>query len=195
MSSAVPSRVPTHDPAAHERELIVRSATGDGEAFDQLVRIYLPRAYALANRILGHREDAEDAVQESFVAAHAAINSVDPDRPFGPWLFRIVANRAINARRSRAVRRADSISDDAPATDRSDLLAERNEIADRFGTALAGLSPRQRAIVQLFEVEGYETSEIAGMLDMAPSTVRWHLHEARERLREALISLAPDRSA
>jgi RNA polymerase sigma-70 factor (ECF subfamily) len=173
----------------------VRSIEGDRDAFDALVRRYLPRAFALAQRILGHREDAEDAVQDAFISALAALGSVDPDRPFGPWLFRIVANRSLNARRSRAVRRAEQIPETTAAAERADSLLERNEIADRFETALANLSPRQRAIVQLFEVEGYGTSEVAEMLDMSPATVRWHLHEARGRLRQSLVALAPERSA
>ncbi|MEJ7810829.1 MAG: sigma-70 family RNA polymerase sigma factor [Gemmatimonadaceae bacterium] len=179
--------------SASDGALATRVQRGDAAAFDELVRRYMGRAFAVAYRVLGHREDAEDLVQDAFVAALANIERFDVARPFGPWLFRIIVNRGLNARKARAVRRTEAVPPGASAPGASPQgEAERAEIRDRFEVALAALPERQRVIVRLFELEGFSSLEIAGMLDLSDGTVRWHLHRARRALREALAPLHGD---
>ena len=92
------------DTADEERDLIVRVQRGDKHAFDELARRYARRAFAVAYRILRHTQDAEDLVQDAFVAALDGIGSFDPSRPFAPWFFKIVVNRALNAASARSTR-------------------------------------------------------------------------------------------
>src|SRR4051812_37394816 len=143
-------------------------------------------AFQMAYRVVGHREDAEDLVQESFLAAYQYLDSFDAGRPFGPWLMRIVMNRGANLRRSRARRtmepEVEGISTAPSALEES----ERAEARVILTRALAGLPERQRMIVTLFDVDGRTSTEIGEMLELAPGTVRWHLHEARRALRAAL---------
>lgn len=172
---------------AEERALLERLKGGDASALDGIVRRYVRRAYALAYRVMGHREDAEDLVQESFLAVLERIETFDLDRPFGPWFFRIVWNRGMNARKSRAVRRTELVPDDvgddqASAHD----LVERGELRRRLEHAVADLPERQRTIVHLVDVDGFDSGEIAAMLHISPVTVRWHLHQARATLRRVL---------
>lgn len=176
-----------------DAELVARVQRGDTEAFDGLARRYAKRAFAVANRLLQNAADAEDVVQDSFIAALNAIDAFDAGRPFGPWFMRIVVNKGLTAIRSRAaesrrLRTAELGENDAVAVS-SESLRERAEIRDRFGAALQLLPQRQQLIVQLADVEGFTSAEIAEQLAIPSGTVRWLLHEARETLRAALAPL------
>ena len=192
MSEPVPPESSAADDrrAAVERDaaLIRRVRAGDGAAFDALVHAYMRKAFQMAYRVVGHREDAEDLVQESFLAAYQYLDSFDVERPFGPWLNRIVLNRGANLRRSRTRRQTepemDAVSPAPSALDES----TRSETRELLNRALATLSDRQRLIVTLFDVDGLTSTEIGERLELAPGTVRWHLHEARRVLRGALSS-------
>jgi RNA polymerase sigma-70 factor (ECF subfamily) len=170
-----------------ERQLLERVQAGETAAYDELVRRYLKPAFAIAFRVLKQREDAEDVAQESLLAVLETIHRFDTSRPFGPWLYRIVTNRALNARKSRSIRQAEPVAEDMVAPGESPQDAsERSEARDRLERALAGLPERRALIVRLFELEGFSSTEIGSMLDLADGTVRWHLHQARGALREAL---------
>jgi RNA polymerase sigma-70 factor, ECF subfamily len=178
-------------PDPNEAAAISRVQAGDAEAFDLIVRRYMRPAYAVAFRVLGHREDAEDVVQEAFLAALAGIRTFDTTRRFGPWLYRIVVTRGLNFRKSRSRRAADLLEDGGvasrdpgPAT-----AAEQAGLREMVTTALARLPERQRMVVQLFELDGFSGAEIAAMLGVSPGTVRWYLHEARQALRPMLAHL------
>ena len=181
-----------------DAELVARVQRGDSEAFGRLARRYARRAFAVANRLLQNAADAEDVVQDAFIAAVNAIDSFDSGRPFGPWFMRIVVNKGLTAIRSRTadsrhVRGAALAESDAAAVS-TESLVERAEIRDRFRAALQLLPPRQQLIVQLADVEGFTSAEIAGQLAIPSGTVRWLLHEARTTLREALAPLRRDDS-
>jgi RNA polymerase sigma-70 factor, ECF subfamily len=192
VSASVPAE-PSPSPArlaAAERDgaLIERARAGDDSAFDTLVRTYMEQAFRVAFRVVGHREDAEDLVQEAFLAAHQYIDSFEVGRPFGPWLMRIVVNRGANLRRSRARRstepETEGVSDAPSALEETEWRDTGRVLQD----ALATLSERQRLIVTMFDVDGLSSAEIGEMMELAPGTVRWHLHEARRHLRGVLGS-------
>lgn len=173
--------------AEDERSVVARVQRGDVAAFDALVRRYIDRALVVARRITGNTHDAEDLVQDAFMRALDRIGSFDNTRPFGPWFFRVLTNTGLNARRARVLRMTEPEAVDAPSSDAlPDEVVERREIRERFDAALASLSPRQRLIVTLFEVDEVPSSEIAARLGIAQETVRWHLHQARLLLRAAL---------
>ena len=176
-----------------DAELVARVQLGENDAFDWLARRYAKRAFAVANRLLQNGADAEDVVQDAFIAAVNAIDSFDPARPFGPWFMRIVVNKGLTAIRSRAaeakhMRTSELTENDAVAVS-SEALRERAEIRDRFRAALQLLPQRQQLIVQLADVEGFTSAEISEQLAIPSGTVRWLLHQARETLREALAPL------
>jgi RNA polymerase sigma-70 factor (ECF subfamily) len=191
MVSGTESHASAH---ADERELVERVRSGDAEAFGELVRQYQRRAYALAHRLMRQREDAEDLVQDAFMTALDKLDTFDERRPFGPWLFRILVNRGTSQLRARSVR----LTEEIPATvgDESaapDQLAVRSETAARVHAAIAELSGRQRLVVQLHEIDGFSSAEIAEMLEIAEPTVRWTLHAARKRLRAELETWKKER--
>ena len=173
-----------------ERDLVLRVQAGETEAFDALVRGYVRRARAIARRLMQDPDDADDLVQDAFLRALERIDGFDAERPFGPWFFRLLVNAGTDTHRRRGVRRTEPEAADAPSRGPSPLQdAERSEIRERFAAALEGLPPRQRAIVWSFEVDGMTTDEIAQELGVAQVTVRWHLHQGRHALRQALGDL------
>lgn len=195
MSARGPSARNASFPAAdderrNEEDLISRIRAGDRAAFGELIRLHLPRAYTLAFRVLRHREDAEDLVQDAALSALAHIEAFNSARRFWPWFARIIVNRGLDIAAGRSVRSTDPIPDEfASAAASPAERAERREVLDRFRHALALLPPRQQLVVQLFELDGYTVSEIADLLSSTSTAVRWNLHAGRMRLREALAPL------
>ena len=187
----LPARVGTTGPAApdDEAELVERVRRGDARAFDTLVTRYMRRAFSVAFRVMGQREDAEDLVQDAFLAVLQRIETFEAGRPFAPWFFRILVNRGLNARKARSLRTVDEIpAAAASSTPTPEKEAERTELRDRLSRAMEQLPERQRTIVQLFELEGFGSPEIAEILEISDGTVRWHLHEARKTLRRELAA-------
>ena len=173
--------------------LVERVQRGDPTAYDELVRRYMKRAFAVAFRVMGHREDAEDLVQDAFLTALDRIDSFDVRRgsgSFGPWLYRILVRRGINSRKTRSLRHTEALPEDAAArTLAPDGELDRAETRERLQSALAALPERHRLVIELFELDGYTTAEIAEMLELSAGTVRWYVHEARRQLRPALAPL------
>lgn len=175
-------------PDPQEAAAIVRVQQGQTESFELLVERYMRGAFAVAYRLLGHRQDAEDVVQEAMLAALTNIQTFDTSRRFGPWLYRIVVTRGLNFRKSRARRQTESLDRDEFATrDPGPAVgAERSALREAVKQALGQLPERQRMVVQLYELDGFSGAEIAAILGIPAGTVRWHLHEARQSLRGML---------
>jgi RNA polymerase sigma-70 factor (ECF subfamily) len=176
-------------PIADDRELVERVKQGDASAYDTLVRRHLARATSIARRLLGNVDDAEDLVQVAFMRALDRLATFDATRAFAPWFYRLLINAGINARKARALRAGEPEYGDLPSRGASPYeLTERREIRERFAAALAALPPRQRLVVSMFEVDGLSTGEIAEALGITRETVRWHHHQARQSLRDALAA-------
>ncbi len=180
--------------AAADAALIIRVRQGDVAAYATVVHRHMRSAFAIAYHVLQHREDAEDVVQQSFMAALARLDTFDVTRPFAPWFGRVVLNHARSARRSRdrLWRRSSEPAEllEAPAAAAPDRRAEDSEIRTRVRAAMNVLPERQRLAIQLIEIDGYTPAEVATMLDLAPVTMRWHLMAARRTLRRLLAPLA-----
>jgi RNA polymerase sigma-70 factor, ECF subfamily len=173
--------------------LVARVRAGDVAAFSGLVHRHMRSAFGIAYHVLQHREDAEDAVQQAFMAALARLDTFDATRPFGPWIARVVLNHARSARRARTrlvrswVEPIETI--EAGPSTAPDRAAERGEIRERVRAALELLPERQRLAVQLIDIEGYGPADVAAVLELSPVTVRWHLMAARRKLRRLLAPL------
>jgi RNA polymerase sigma-70 factor (ECF subfamily) len=166
---------------------------GDVAAFSGLVHRHMRNAFGIAYHVLQNREDAEDAVQQAFIAALARLDTFDATRPFGPWIARVVLNHARSARRVRTrlvrgwVEPVETL--EAGPSSAPDRAAERREIRERVREAVGLLPERQRLAVQLIDIEGYSPADVAATLDLSPVTVRWHLMAARRKLRRLLAPL------
>jgi len=182
--TAPPPEAP--DPGS-ERELARAAQRGSQEAFAELVRRHQRRAYTVARAISATHEDAEDAVQEGFLHAYQALDRFRPDQPFGAWLGRIVANAALDIARRRKVRQTEALTEHHANPFRDP--AQHDELRRRLVEALDTLTPPQRAVVVLHDVEGFSHAEIGKMLDVPEGTARAHLHHARVALRKTLADL------
>jgi len=124
---------------------------------------------------------AEDIAQEAFLAAVRALDRFDRRRPFGPWLHRIVVNRAIDWARREALRRGAGDPEHSPVAAHADEPA-----AGELMPALTQLAPEQRAVVVLRYLLEYTPGEIARMLELPRGTVNSRLRRGLDRLRDLI---------
>jgi RNA polymerase sigma-70 factor (ECF subfamily) len=145
------------------------------------------RLYRLARRLTPSPEDARDLVQETFLRAAAASKSV----PFGAsdeeaWLVRVLVNIRRDQWRQSANRKR-LMQANVIVAPRDGLDCESELIArTTVWRALDLLSPRRRAVLIMYELEGLTVSAIASLLGINAITVRWHLSKARHDLAKAL---------
>ena len=173
--------------SADEPGLVARVQQGETEAYAVLVRRHLPRAYRVAWRIMRHRDDAEDVVQDAFLRALERIEQCEADRPFGPWFFRIVATTAINRQRSAKRRETEELHDSTPGSASGPAEnASASVLQGEVDAAMATLPLTQRRLMELVTYEEFTPTEAAAVLGIPAGTARWHLHEARKALRTQL---------
>ena len=169
--------------------LIERARKGDGDAFDALIRRHMRTAYAVALAHTGERDDAEDVCQDAFVTALERLDEVRRPEAFVGWLLQVVRNRAHNLRRRQRVRSALPLdaAGEAPSRGRGPAgEAEDAELRARLGEALEHLSPMQREVILLYDLQGWTHREIADAVGTSEGAARVHLHHARRALRGLL---------
>jgi RNA polymerase sigma-70 factor, ECF subfamily len=204
---AVPSRVrdsetfrPSEDPDA---ELIQRWQAGDASAFERLVRNHERNVFRLLYRMLGSREEAEDAAQEAFLSLHRHGHRFRRESRFSTFLYRVAANAALNRRRSRGRARAREIelaqrhASGAPihvAPRDPEDATHGAEIQERVQAALQHLPDELRVAVVLYDIEGLSYKDIALALEIPEGTVKSRIHRARLGLRERLRELVQSSS-
>ncbi|MBE6913984.1 MAG: sigma-70 family RNA polymerase sigma factor [Ruminococcaceae bacterium] len=173
-----------------EQKLVERAARGDTAAFEEIVRANEKMVYNLALRSLGNREDAEDAAQEVFMKAYAALATMRGDSKLSVWLYRITNNVCIDMLR----RRRDTLSLSCETEDGEsefDLpdsrfdpaaIAERRDLREQVSRALAQLPDDARQIFLLRELAGQSYAEIAETLQIDIGTVKSRIFRARKRI-------------
>src|SRR5258708_25026426 len=134
-----------------ERAMVIAAQRGSDEAFSDLVRIHQRRAYGIVRAIVLSHEDAEDAVQEGFLHAHRALDRFRPDQPFGAWLYRIMANAALDLVRRRKVRAAEELPEAIPMPFRDP--AESADLRERVKEARTNLTDRQPAVIVMHALQ------------------------------------------
>lgn len=170
-----------------DRELAARAKLGDRDAFGALVDLHAPMVRRLTRAILRQAADADDAAQDAFAAAWAALGRFDPAQPLAPWLARIALNAARDLARRNRVRRTEEIPATlAAARGGPEEEVERRLLRERLDAALAALPERQRLAVVLYDAEGYRHAEIAELLGLPEGTVRSDVFQGRRRLRASL---------
>ena len=173
-------------PADHD--LMARAAKGDGRAFRTLAERHTGAALRLARRILGNAAMAEDVVQDALLRVWINAPRWRPEAAFRTWLYRIVVNLCLNARRRAShlpLEAAELVADAAPAPDEQLRLDERDR---RLAAAIDALPPRQRAAVTLTYQEGLSNADVAEVLDTSVSSVETLLVRARRALRDTFGS-------
>jgi RNA polymerase sigma-70 factor (ECF subfamily) len=162
-----------------ERAWIRGAQRGSVRDLELLFRDHWPRAYRAAFLVCGDASAAEDIAQEAFLAAIRNLDRFDRRRPFGPWLHRIVVNRAIDFTRARRLRAEVELGEQVAARPAPELEGTA------FGR-IADLSPEHRAVIVLRYVLEYTPGEIASLLDLPRGTVNSRLRRGLDRLKEGL---------
>ena len=189
-----------------EAAVLTRARAGDEEAFRSLVEPYGRELQLHCYRILGSLQDAEDLLQETLLAAWHGLDKFEGRASMRSWLYQIATNRCLNALRARARRPPESQADLSAPTRMAESLwlepypdAMLEGIADRapgpdaryeakeaialaFVTGLQQLAPRQRAVLVLRDVLGFQASEVANVLDTSEASVNSALQRARATL-------------
>ena len=168
--------------------LVARTLAGDLEAYAALVSRYRDAFGRYAVHMLGNREDAQEAMQDSFVRAYRALASCREPERFGAWLFRIVVNRCRTVRRrlQRQHHFDGDLPDDVPSNGaRPDAFEWREEI----GRALARLRPHYREAFLLRYVEELDYGEMARLTGVKEPALRMRVKRASDQLRDLLRDL------
>jgi RNA polymerase sigma-70 factor, ECF subfamily len=174
-----------------EAETIRRAQNGDTKAFDSIYQQHSPRVYGLCLRMVKNPADAEDLTQDAFLLVLQKLHTFRGESAFSTWLHRVVINTVLMYLRKKKPgvqdepekREEPALETEIPCTDRN--LAG---LLDRVNLkrAVVCLSPPHRAVFVLHDVQGFNHSEIAGMMDLPVGTSKSYLHRARKRLRSLL---------
>jgi RNA polymerase sigma-70 factor (ECF subfamily) len=178
----VETNTPPSPSRRRERRLVRAAREGSDAAVAELYAAHWRRAHRAAYLVVHDSAAAEDIAQDGFLAAIDALERFDRRRPFGPWLHRIVVNRALDWTRREARRRPLEESEGATSA----AAGAGPEIGDELMAALRELPPEQRAVVVLRHLLEYTPGEIATMLEVPRGTVNSRLRRALDHLRLAV---------
>jgi RNA polymerase sigma-70 factor, ECF subfamily len=174
-----------------DTEAIAQCQAGNPEAYRHLVERYQAEAMGHALAILGHRQDAEDAVQTAFVKAWQGLDRFQANRRFYPWFYTILRNCCFKlaARRPCIAEGSEEQLALVATADDSDGLAEQAQILEK---ALWRLSAEERELIVLKHFDGLPYAELAERLGIPLGTVMSRLYHARLQLRAAVARLLKD---
>lgn len=195
-----------YDALARDEELLLAARSGSHASFDELQRAYSHRVYQRILSITRNREDAEDALQDTFLKAYLALSSFEGRSKFSVWLTRIGINSALMILRRRHCRPEMSfeqqqgfegacahleIPDDAPNPEQ---LYDQQQRCNAIRRALLRLDPKSRAVIGIRLSEENSSKEIAQDLEVSEASVKGRLHRARKRLLQSPALEPEDRS-
>jgi len=190
----------------NEKTLLAAARRGDERAIRKLIDAYSPRLYNVALRILRNTQDAEDALQETFITALNKLDQFDGRSSFLTWIYRIAVNASLMALRKRRSRQRKEEPLEAPSfkdirnRQLIDWTADpvrkllTNEMRQVMDGAIDKLPPQYRAVFVLRDLEELSTEEAAKILGITAANVKIRLMRARLFLREALEQYFQDYS-
>jgi len=174
--------------------LVRRCVAGDSAAFEQIVMRNERRVLNLAWRLLGNKEDAQDAAQEVYLRVFKYIHRFDASKPIEPWLMRLTVNVCRDLGRKRQQQRIDgSQVEDLPteSANPSEGSNPHEELAleqrkQMLRAALVELPERERTALVLRDIEGLSTSKVANIMGSSESTVRSQISTGRVKLKRVI---------
>ena len=181
-----------------DRQLVETTRGGDPDAFEVLVRRKTSKVYSLCYRIIGNSEDAKDISQLVFIKLWENLEKYDPQYAFDTWLYRMVTNVAIDFMRNKQSRENAVNSNLRLVKTSSDAeqgtIVQRKEVESVFNSVAQVLSPKQKTIFVMNQMDDLSSSEIAKVLGCRESTVRNHLFNARKLMQQQLRKRFPEYS-
>lgn len=172
-----------NEKAASDSELVGLARDGDGRAFGQLVERHYDFVYRVAYRWCGRKQDAEDVAQEVCIKLGKAIHSYRGGAAFTSWLYALAMNAARDLGRKST---RDAVKTEAYGTHAlisTSQTVEEDDPVDEMWRAVRELPDKQREAVTLVYGEGLSHAAAAEAMAISETTVSWHIHEAKKRLR------------
>jgi RNA polymerase sigma-70 factor (ECF subfamily) len=174
------------------QEIIERVKKGDQAAFRRIVEEYRQQAFSMAFRIMCDEEEARDVVQESFIKIWQKMGTYDMTQKFSTWLYRVVANTAID--RMRQIKRQNLVSLDNVISkidhanlDFTEKEIDNKETAELIRFIAEGLPEKQQMVFILRDLEGIDSLEVRQILNLSETSVKSNLYHARQAIREKLL--------
>ena len=179
-----------------EQAWIEAARNGDPLAFEQLIHLYEKRVFALTRRMCKNPADAEEAAQETFLAAWQGLKFFRGESSFSTWLYRLASNACVDLLRKEGRHRATAgpslndeevlleIQDEAPSPH---ALAEQAELKEQIEAGLASLPEEYREVLILREIHQQSYDEISEILSLDLGTVKSRINRGRKRLRKFLL--------
>ena len=188
---------PTQSSPDPDLVLVEASIRGDITSFEELVRRYDRKLLRIAMQVTHDSEDAQDAVQETFLKVYQKLNQFRGTSKFSTWLIRIALNESLMKLRKRRYAQElpldyeDANGENVPLdvadwSPDAEQIYSRAELQEILRKALEELAPILRVVFFLRDVEGLSIKETTAILDLQPSAVKARLHRARLQLREKL---------
>lgn len=171
---------------AEDLAAVRRCLEGDQAAFTTIVERYQRLLYTVAVRLLGNRDEANDAAQNAFVKAYQKLDTFDTSRRFFNWIYQILVNECLNLRRARHT--TESLSPELVGGSTPADLFEAEERRRRVQAAIVALPFEYREVVVLRHFAELSYDEIADALGIAASVVKSRLYTARQRLAQMLLN-------
>ncbi|MBN2457095.1 MAG: RNA polymerase sigma factor [Sedimentisphaerales bacterium] len=168
------------------KKLIGQSLAGNRRAFDQIVQQYQKKAMRLAVKIIGNAEGAAEAVQQGFVTAYLKIGKLKDINRFETWLLRIIANKAIDQLRI-AGKQQTLLKNYRLRPAKKVNSPQQNQIGKELQTAIEAamekITKKEAMAISLFGLQGLSQNQVAQIMKCSAETVRWHVHQARTKLK------------
>jgi len=172
-------------------EVIEKAIAGDGLAFRLLVEKHQGLVYSLSTRFLNSRGDAEDITQEVFIRLWKHLPSYRPEVKLSTWLYKITTNLCLDVLKSRRWKHGlHSRSVDPYDSLEEPMRADQQLLSDELNAIILkmaeGLTPKQKAVFVLRDLEGLEVEEVCGILSMSAGNVKSNLYYARLKMNEVI---------
>lgn len=179
-----------------EGSLVRRAQSGDEAAFREIVERYQSKVFSIIHGIVRQRNDVEDIAQQVFAKVYFSIRNFDFRSSLITWIYKITVNECFDYLRKKKVRKlvyeSDMSEDEVrrventePSVDRSTRTDSTLARRDYIVKLLDRVSPEEKQLLMLKEVEGYSVEELAGMLSMNENTIKVKLFRARQKLVKA----------
>lgn len=175
-------------------ETLSRAIRGDRRAFREVVECHQSFAYAVAYRMVGNRADAEDITQEAFIRLWKNMSKYRPEIKLSTWLYKIVTNLSLDFLKSPRARgrKLNGNLDDANHIDTGlapDVILQGKELHAQIEKAMEGLSPMQKAVFVLRDVEALTVEETCEVLSVSADHVKSNLFHARKKVSQKIKSI------
>lgn len=176
-----------------EKKLIEQAIDGDPAAFNRLMEMHEKRMYAVALRMFGNREDAQDCLQEAMLRVYRSIGGFKAQSSFGTWVYRITMNTCLDEIRRKKNKQNTSLdgmldlgwspADDSAAPEKQVI---QKELKKRINQCIGELPEDMRSPIIMRDIHGYSYDEIAEMLNVNVGTIKSRISRGREKLREKM---------